>query len=80
MGTIVSSILYPEDPSEEIEKKNSYNKIFDSLNKISSTLDDTKQMIKDIEESLRNPEIEVMEWDYFDTPILENKNLPTFDF
>ncbi len=37
-------------------------------------------MIKEIEESLKNPEVEVMEWDYFDSPILENKNLPTFDF
>ncbi len=80
MGTIVSTIFYSEDPSEELEKRKTYNNIFDSLNKISNTLDETELMIKEIEESLKNPEVEVMEWDYFDSPILENKNLPTFDF
>lgn len=80
MGTIVSTILYSEDPSQENIKKNSYNKIFDTLNKISNTLDDTKEMIKEIEESLKNPQIDIMEWDYYDTPILETKKIPAFDF
>jgi len=80
MGTIVSTILYSEDPSQENIKKKSYNKIFDTLNKISNTLDDTEEMIKEIEECLKNPQTDVMEWDYYDTPILETKKIPAFDF
>ena len=80
MGTIVSTILYSEDPSQDNIKKKSYNKILDTLNKISYTLDDTEDMIKEIEESLKNPQTDVMEWDYYDTPILETKKIPEFDF
>jgi|TARA_Y100000389_G_C17121503_1_gene345645 hypothetical protein len=80
MGTIVSSILYSEDPSQENIKKISYYKIFDTLNKISNTLDGTEEMIKEIEESLKNPQIDVMEWDYYDSPILETKKISAFDF
>ena len=78
MGTIVSTI-FSEDPSQENIKKIP-NKIFDTLNKISNTLDDTEEMIKEIEESLKNPQIDVMEWDYYDTPIIETKKIPAFDF
>lgn len=80
MGTIVSTILYYEDLSQENIKKKSYNKILDTLNKISNTLDNTKEMIKEIEECLKNPQKDVMEWDYYDTPILETKKIPAFDF
>ena len=79
MGALVSTIFY-EDPSQETEKKTAYSKIFDSLNNISNTLDETESMIREIEESLNNPVTDVMEWDYFDTPILETKNMPAFEF
>ena len=79
MGTIVSTIFY-ENPSQENEKKSSYNKIFNSLNEISKSLNETELMIIEIEESINNPITDVMEWDYFDTPILETKNMPAFEF
>lgn len=79
MGAIVSTI-FSNDPSQENEKKSSYNKIFNSLNQISNTLDETESMIREIEESLNNPVVDVMEWDYFDTPILETKKIPAFNF
>ena len=36
---------------------------------ISDTLEETDKMVKEIEYSLNNPEVDIMEWDYFDTPI-----------
>ena len=80
MGTIVSTIFNSEDPSQEIPKKSSYNKIFSTLDKISNTLNETEEMIKEIEESLKNPEIDIMEWDYYDFPIMETKKMPAFDY
>ena len=79
MGATISSILYLEDPSQNEKKQSSYNKIFYTLNKISNTLDETEDMVKEIQISLNNPDMDVMEWDYFDTPILEYKNLPAFE-
>ena len=80
MGGTISSFFYSENPSEnENEKKNVYNQIFNSLNKISDSLDETESIIKEIEHAISNTEIDFMEWDYYDTPILETKILSAFE-
>ena len=79
MGGTISSFFNSENPSEnENEKKNVYNQIFNSLNKISDSLDETESIIKEIEHAISNTEIDFMEWDYYDTPILETKILSAF--
>ena len=75
MGVTFSSFFYFEESSDNQNKKETYNKICNSLDMISNTLEETDKMVKEIEYSLNNPEVDIMEWDYYDTPILETKNI-----
>ena len=63
MGATISSIFNYGDMEESKNEK--YSNIFNSLNKISKTIDDSEEMLSD------------MEWDYYDAPILEMKELPS---
>ena len=75
MGGNISSFLFYEEP----KNTEYYDNIFNSLNKISKNLDDTENMIKEIDECIKNqPQLETtMEWDYYDLPVMETKNLST---
>ena len=53
MRATISSIFYYGDTEESKNEK--YSNIFYSLNKISNTIDDTEEMINEIEESIKNP-------------------------
>lgn len=76
MGVSISSLFNYGD-TEEL-KNEKYSNIFYSLNKISKTIDDTEETLNEIEILIKNIDFSVsdMEWDYYDAPMLENKELP----
>lgn len=76
MGATISSIFFYGDTGESKNEK--YSNIFYSLNKISKTIDDTEEMLNEIEVSMKNMDFSTsdMEWDYYNAPMLEIKELP----
>ena len=77
MGATISSIFNYGDMEESKNEK--YSNIFNSLNKISKTIDDSEEMLNEIEDLMKNIDFSAsdMEWDYYDAPILEMKELPS---